>query len=104
MEKKLNVGERLIILQMLPKEGNFTTLKIIRDLVNKVGISAEEYTEFGVEQISDKVTWNLNGSKEKAIDFKQKEIEVISDVLEDLDKASKLEFKHFSLFEKFRGD
>jgi len=101
MEKKLNIGERLIILQILPKEGNFATLKLIRDLVNKIGISADEHTDFELKQEGDKLSWNAKGSEEKSIDFKIKEIELISNALEKLDKEKKLEFSHFSVFEKF---
>jgi len=104
MEKKLTVGERLIILQILPKEGNFTTLRLTRDLGNKVGISADEFEEFEIKQEENLIKWNDKGSIEKSIDFKNKEIEIISAELKNLDKEKKLEFRHFSIFEKFIGD
>jgi hypothetical protein len=104
MEKKLNVGERLIILQILPKEGNFATLRLIRELNGKVGFSADELIEFEVKQEGDKVSWNAKGIEEIPIDFKEKEIEIIEKELKKLDKESKLEFRHFSIFEKFAGE
>ena len=104
MEKKLNIGERLIILQILPKEDNFATLKLIRDLVNKIGISADEHSDFELKQNGDKIIWNEKGSEEKSIDLKNKEIEVIITALEKLDAESKLEFRHFSIFEKFKEE
>jgi hypothetical protein len=43
---KLNLGERLNTLQLLPKEGDFVTLKIIRDTQNKLAVTEEEIKEF----------------------------------------------------------
>jgi len=104
MEKKLSIGERLIILQLLPQEGNYATLKLIRDLGNKIGISADEHTEFELTQVGDKISWNEKGKEEKPIDLKIKEIEIITAALEKLDSEKKLEFRHFSIFEKFGGE
>jgi len=101
MEKQLNVGERLIILQLLPKEGNFTTLRLIRDLAAKVGLSADELVEFDLKQDGSQVKWNAEGSKEKPFELKFKEIELITKELQKLDKENKLGFNHFTLFEKF---
>lgn len=101
MEKKLNISERLMIMQILPKEGNFVLLKMIRDLNSKVGFSADEIQEFNIKTNDDKITWDSKGMVEKAIDFKIKELEIIADALKKLDKESKLEFRHFSIFEKF---
>jgi len=101
MEKKLNVGERLIILQVLPKEGNFTTLRLIRDLAAKIGLSADELVEFDLQQDGDRIKWNDAGQEERAFDLKLKEVEIIMAELQKLDNESKLEFRHFSIFEKF---
>jgi hypothetical protein len=104
MEKKLNVGERLIILQILPKEGNFATLRLLRDLSAKIGLSAEELEEFEVKQEETKILWNTKGIEERPIELKTKEIELISKELKKMDKDRKLDFQHFSIFEKFVGD
>ena len=39
---KLSVFERLILLNVMPKEGDFTTLKIIRNLQEALSFSEEE--------------------------------------------------------------
>ena len=104
MEKKLNVGERIIISQILPKEGNFVTLKLIRDLQSKIGITADEHSEYEIVQENDIVRWNEKGKEEKSFDFKTKELEIISKELEKLDEDNKLNYQHFSIFEKFIGE
>ena len=55
---KLNVSERLTLLQGLPQEGNFLTLKIIRDLTEVVGLNEKEFKEFGIKEAEGQVSWN----------------------------------------------
>ena len=47
------------------------------------------------------VSWNSKGIEEKVITFKEKEFDLVKDALLALDKAKKLEERHFTLFEKF---
>ena len=99
---KLNVIERLSILQILPKENNFSTLKLIRDLNNKIGMSADELKKFGVVQTKEgQVKWNSEGVKEIEIELKEKESDLIVEALKELDKEKKLSQVHLSLYEKF---
>ena len=110
MEIKLNVYERLLAMQLLPQEGNYITLKLIRDLSSKLGLSADEMKEYDIKQLQDKegksqVSWNAKGNEGKDIDFKEKEVDLIKDVLAGFDKDKKLEQKYFTLYEKFvEGD
>lgn len=103
MKVGLNFGERLILMGILPKEGNFVTLKILRELTAKLGVSQEEYKEF--EIVEDKkinqVYWGQKGSEEKEMEFGEKECDLIVESLEKLDKEKKLEQRHFTLYEKF---
>lgn len=101
MIKKLNVGERLSILQILPVEGNFVTLKLIRDLKAKVGLNAEEFETYNIIQTGSTVTWNASGNEEKEIDFREKEIDIISEELKKLNDNKKLLENQFNIYEKF---
>lgn len=102
MEKKLNVFERMMLMKILPREGNFATLRLVRDLVHKLGISADEMAEFDVKVDDSGVArWNAKGNEERAIEMKEKEIDCIKEVLLKLDKENKLDMQHYSLYEKF---
>lgn len=104
MEKMLNVGERIVLMQLLPKEGNFATLRLLRDMNAKIGLSADELTEFEVVQEGINTKWNQKGLNLVPIDFKNKEIEIITKGLNALDKDNKLDLNQLTLFEKFVSD
>ena len=101
---KLNVFERLMLLPILPKEGNFVTLKILRNLNSNLGLNEAEYKEFEIKQENDKVTWNQKGNEEREIEIGEKATDIIVEALKELDKNKKLTERYFSLYEKFVGE
>jgi len=103
MKIEMNVKERLTVLGLLPKEGNFLTLRLIRDLATKLGLSADEHKEFAIKvnTESNSVNWNAKGNEPKGINFKIKEIELINKALIKLDKEEKLTEVHYSIYKKF---
>ena len=100
---KLNVPERLMLLQVVPKEGNFLTLKVVRDLTSTLAMNDEEFKDFGITQDGDQITWNLKGLQEKEVEIGEKATDIIVDALKKLDQDKKLEQRHLSLYEKFIG-
>ena len=102
---KLNVGERLTAMQLLPQEGNFLTLKLTKDVIDILGINEKDFKEFEIkaEVVDDKTmtTWNKKGTEEVEFELGPKTISLISDSLVKLDKDGKLTNQHFSLYEKF---
>jgi len=101
---KLNLMERLTLLQILPKEGSYVTLKVIRDLQSELAPNEDEFIEFEIKQEGEKASWNEKGREEKEIELGIKSEELIKDALERLDRDKKLTFQHLSLFAKFIED
>lgn len=103
MEKKLNVFDRLLLMQTLPVQGNYATIRLINELAGKLGLSADEHSEFEIinEEETGRVTWNEKGNEERPLQFKDKELEMIKNSLLKLDKEGKLDVRHTSLCEKF---
>jgi len=98
---KLNILERFTILQILPKEGNFVTLNIVRDLQKSLAPSEEEFKEFEIKQVGEQTTWNEKGIVDKEIKIGEKSTDIIIEALEKLDKENKLTPQHMSVYEKF---
>jgi len=98
---KLNVLERLMLLQILPKEGNFSTLKIIRGLVSSLGLSEADYKEFDVKQQETQIVWNEKGNEDREIEIGEKATDIIIEALKKLDEEKKLNEQLFSVHEKF---
>jgi len=108
--KSLNVPERLNLLSILPVQGNLATLRIVRDLREKLSLSEEEFTEFGVSTIQNQgsVTFNwTNGDAAltpREFQFQPKAFSIIVEVLRHLDAQKQLRTEHISLYEAFVED
>lgn len=98
---KLNVLERLQLLQILPKEGNFVTLKIVKTLLNNISIGEKEFKEFDIKQTGEQLTWNEKGNEEREIEIGEKAMDIVADTLKKVDKEGKLNNNMLSLYEKF---
>lgn len=101
MKYEFDVMERLIILNILPKENNFTTLKIIRDLKDKLGFSEEEHKLFEIKLSDQGFQWNKKGKEKKSFEIGEKAQDLIKESLEDLDTKKKLTEEMMGLFQLF---
>jgi hypothetical protein len=102
---ELNMGERFSILQILPEQGNFVTLKVLDELRMALAPSSDETTEYEIitettgEQSVTK--WNQKGIAPKEIEISTAAKKIISDKLKEIDKAEKLTKNLYSSYEKF---
>ena len=97
--KPLSVLERITLLNILPKEGDFLTLKIIRDLRANLSFSEAEHkkacftkTDGGMHQWVEFDT---------GVPIGEKATDIIVNQLNELNNAKKLHEEMISLFEKF---
>lgn len=100
---KLDVRERLILLSVLPQEGNFVTLKTIRDLQSALSFSEEEHKLYKFVQNEGMVTWDDKTEQSKEIELGEKATDIIVAALKKLDESKTLKQEHFSIYEKFVG-
>lgn len=98
---ELSVMERLVLLNILPKEGDFTTIKLLRKLRENLSFDEEEHKELMFVQDGDQVRWNEGIALTKQIQIGEKQSDIIHDALKKLNDGKKLTDQHFSLYEKF---
>jgi len=98
---KLSILERLMLLNILPREGSFVSLKIVRDLRNSLSFSEAEYKKYQFVESEGRVTWNQTEEQFKDVKIGEKATDIIVEELKKLDKEKKLTEQHLSLFEKF---
>lgn len=98
---KLSVKERLLLLNILPKESNFLTLRIVRDLQNALSFSEEEVKQFEFKTEGNKAIWNQEKEIDKEIQIGEKATDLIIDSLKELDKLKKINMDIYNLYEKF---
>ena len=98
---EMTVLERLVLLSILPKEGDFTTLKLVRKLRENLSFDEGEHEKLKFVQDGDQVRWNETALEPKHVAIGEKMRDVIIGALKKLDDEKKLREDHFSLYEKF---
>lgn len=98
---KMTVVERLVVLSILPKEGDYSTLKILRDLRMNLGFTEDEFKNWGIanDPESGMINWETNGEAE--IPIGEKATDIIGDALKRLNKEQKLGEHMFDVYERF---
>ena len=100
---KLDMYERVVCMSLLPKEGSFITLKIIRDMQMELAPSDAEAKLAGLEDLPGggikAENWFI--VIEKEIVFGEIALAMVVDALKKLDEEEKLLNDHFTLYEKF---
>ena len=104
---KLGLFDRLVCLALLPAEGSYTTLKIVRELQMELAPTEEENKAAGL--INDLLTGGVTVDPEKGWDKVEPKEIVFGDIakgiivvaLEKLNAEEKLTQQHFNLYKWF---
>ena len=100
---EMTVVERLVLLNILPKEGNFTTLKLVRELRENLSFDELENKRLNFQQDGDQIRWNESPEVNlpRDIEIGEKMTDLIVECLKELDKKEALKEEQFTLYEKF---
>lgn len=97
----LKFQERLVLPSLLPAEGTFLTLKMVRVLREELTPSDAEWKDFEIKHNGSQVTWNEAKAKEKDVEINDIMKGIIVEALKKLDSDGKLTTQHLTLYEKF---
>jgi len=97
----LTIKDRLLLLTVLPREGNIVTLRIIRKLRESLSFSEEEHARLGLVEKDNQVSWRTDVPQESEIDIGAKATKIVENTLQDLDKQKKLTEEFLPLWDKF---
>ncbi len=100
----LTVRERLILLSILPQEGDFLTLKVLRKLQEDLSFTEEEHAKYKFVQSDNKVTWDDTVEQGKEIELGRKANDIIVLALSRMNEQKKLRMEHFDLYSRFIGE
>ena len=102
----LTLGERYVILGVLPTQSDFLTMKKVRELLDKLTPTDEERKKFDIKIVpspqGNQIRWNDKGNTEK-VDISIGEIcekEIVSK-LKQLNEKKELTGEQVSVYEKF---
>jgi hypothetical protein len=98
---KLNIKERLMMLELLPEKGALLTMTNKRNIIKKVDFSSEEIETFEIKQNEKGITWK-NEEKSKDVDFNSEELKLLKDSVDELDKNNSITDAIFDLCVKIK--
>ncbi len=97
---ELGVGDRIVLLSILPSEGDLSTVRIVHEMKQALSFSEEEHESLQLKVEGDKVTWG-GGDGVKEISIGPRAHTLIAETLERLDKEEKITEDHLGLWERF---
>jgi len=99
---KITFLERAALTQILPKEGSFETLILVKDIQEKVSLKQEEleYHKTGEPDQNGNVLYK-DLMKEYDIEMSKSEVSIVKDNLKQLSDEKKLTLDMLTLYEKF---
>ena len=100
----LTIKERLVLGQVLPREGDITTLRIVRDLRAACSFSEEEHARLGIVNDGQNVRWNPEVPQETDVEIGPKAASIIAETLKGLSDKKVLTEDFMSLWDKFCPD
>jgi hypothetical protein len=99
---KLNIVDRLLLLNILPTKGNILTLRLAREFSESLSFTEAEHKVLNFVETAGNVSWN-NPKKEmlKEIHVGEVIVTLIKDELTKLSDSDSLEVQHIDLYNKF---
>ena len=104
MKVNLNVLERIVIMNILPRTGSFVNVRSAKNTTKILTISKEEQTEIELARNGNTTTWNDEGAKAKEFELPPSSVKIIRDALKDLDAKGQLPVDAVTTYEKFLHD
>ncbi len=99
---KFFLVERMLLLELLPTEGDYAALKELRKTREMLGLTADEEKKFNVKHEDGMMTWNPEGnSVERDIPLSEWATTTFQEELRKRNTEKKLDNRTFSLYEKF---
>lgn len=93
--------ERYLLLNALPEQGDFRTIKTIAALRDELLVSEQEVADFKIVADGDRIMWDTACEKPKTIGMGPVATTVVVDTLKAMNADKKLTLDYVSLYEKF---
>ncbi len=97
----LTVKERLLLLNVLPREGDITTLRIVQNLRAALSFSEEEHARWAIVHSGGRVDWDTGPPQEAEVEIGAKANVLVGETLSQLSKDKRLTEDYLTLWDKF---
>jgi hypothetical protein len=99
---ELGIHERIVLLNILPVEGNIVTVRIVQKLRTDLGFTEAEIKDHDIRTEENQVKWNETGYTVD-ISIGEKATDIIKDAFLKLDKAAKIQPAFLETYDRFMG-
>lgn len=100
---KLDVKNRLLLIGMLPQQGNLSEMVDIYDLVRDLKLSDEEKGAISYLENGNYVKWDFEKDPNKDINISSSQMKIIKKTIEKLDKENKINLEMIPLIQIING-
>lgn len=98
---RLAVKERLMLLDVLPTEGDVTTLLVVREAQEALGFDAEEFSTLEFRNEAGRMFWNEQKAEDKEIDLTDAARDIIVQQLRSMNDRRVLNLDLLPLYQRF---
>lgn len=104
--KELTLLERIMIVEILPTEGSWQEMKIVRDLGEMLYPTKEEEEKYEIKttRIGNKIVTVWNDEAKAArfnIEFREVENDIIAKAIRDRERDKRITMELISVYDKF---
>ena len=100
---KLDIKNRLLLIGMLPQQGNLSEMVDIYDLVRDLKLSDEEKGAISYIENDAYVKWDYDKDPNKDINITSSQMNIIKKSIERLDKENKINLEMIPLIQLING-
>ena len=100
---KLNIQERLTLVNVIPEKGNFETQKLIEALKELLYPSEEETKKFAIKQLEKTISWNKEGSEGIEIKLTKGMTDLFVKRMTALSEKEELDYPQYLIFKRFKA-
>ena len=97
----LTIKYRLLLMNILPDNGNYDTLKIVRKQQDLLGITEDEHKRLKVKRVGDIIQWDESQDEPVEIEIGEVAGHIIKRELTRLDSDGQLQMEFLPLYEHF---
>ena len=99
----LDIKNRLLLIGMLPQQGNLSEMVDIYDLVRDLKLSEEEKGAISYIENGAYVKWDYDKDPNKDVNITSSQMDIIKKAIEKLDKENKINLEMVPLIQLING-
>jgi hypothetical protein len=98
----LSVFERLLLLNMFSDESDITTMKVVRQIKDKLGFTEDEVAKLNFQkQEGGGIQWQQDAVEAKEFDLSGRAMVLIPKIFKELSSKKKISMPMLLLYERF---